>query len=64
VPLPGNVPTFDTVQTFSYQLIVFFEQLEHLSFLLSVGEERSIWTPDVEECVLDCVKENPGVSMS
>jgi hypothetical protein len=25
--------------------------------------ERSIWTPDVEECVVDCVEENLDVSM-
>jgi hypothetical protein len=36
------------------------EELEPLA--ITWGRERPIWTPDVEEPVMDCI-ENPGVSM-
>lgn len=43
-------------------LFIDFKRLEYLRLLLSTGEERSVQTPDVVECVVDHVEDNPGVS--
>lgn len=43
-------------------LFINLKRLEHLSHLLSTGEETSVQTPDVVECVLNYAENNPGVS--
>lgn len=59
----GKRPDTDTILTIKclLPLIIDLEGLERSA--VNWGRERSIQTRDVEESVLDCIEENPGVSM-
>jgi hypothetical protein len=58
----SHADSFQTIKHLPPPLIIDRERLEHCCLLLSTGGERVVWTPDLEEHILDYMEENPGVS--